>query len=242
MRRSLSALVLLLFLSSALSGCLSNTDTTTKDEEDSGTTPSQNGGLFCTEHDGLERCWEKHVPENLDPDVPVPLVVDVHGYSSTSSTHKDLSGFDEIADSESAIVVYPNGVLGKNLPTDPDENQAWNAGWCCAHASRDNIDDVGFISKIIELTIEEENIDADRIYASGWSNGCAMVQRLAMEMSHVFAAAWSVRNGSRQKCSKQYLMLMSKSSICTEVVTTFTSESRARPLKACDHFNARSRS
>ena len=80
MRRSLSALVLLLFLSSALSGCLSNTDTTAKDEEeDSGTTPSQNGGLFCIEHDGLERCWEKHVPENLDPDVPVPLVVDVQG-------------------------------------------------------------------------------------------------------------------------------------------------------------------
>ena len=108
----MSALVLLLFFSSTLSGCLSNTDTRTNDEEDdSGTTPSQDGGLFCIEHDGLERCWEKHVPENLDPDVPVPLVVDVHGYSSTSSTHKDFSGFNEIANSEGAIVVYPNGVL-----------------------------------------------------------------------------------------------------------------------------------
>ena len=80
MRRCLSALVLLLFLSSTLSGCLSNTDTRANDEEgDSGTNLSRGGGFFCIEHDGLERCWEKHVPENLDPDVPVPLVVDVHG-------------------------------------------------------------------------------------------------------------------------------------------------------------------
>ncbi|MEC7253399.1 MAG: hypothetical protein VXV89_00340, partial [Candidatus Thermoplasmatota archaeon] len=106
MRRGLSALVLLLFLSSTLSGCLSSNDTLTHDGEgDSETNPSQDGGLFCIEHDGLERCWEKHVPENLDPDVPVPLVVDVHGYSSTSSTHKDLSGFNEIANIEGAIVV-----------------------------------------------------------------------------------------------------------------------------------------
>ena len=189
MKKGLTALVLLIFLTSSLSGCLSNNDTVTNaNRSDSETNPSQDGGLICIEHDGLERCWEKHVPENLDPGVPVPLIVDVHGYSSTSSTHMDLSGFNEIANTEGAIIVYPNGVPGKNLPTDPDENQAWNAGWCCAHASRDNIDDVGFITRVIEMTIEQENINSSRIYASGWSNGCAMVQRLAMEMSHVFAA------------------------------------------------------
>ena len=189
MKKGLTALVLLIFLTSSLSGCLSNNDTVTNaNGSDSETNPSQDGGLICIEHDGLERCWEKHVPENLDPGVPVPLIVDVHGYSSTSSTHMDLSGFNEIANTEGAIIVYPNGVPGKNLPTDPDENQAWNAGWCCAHASRDNIDDVGFITRVIEMTIEQENINSSRIYASGWSNGCAMVQRLAMEMSHVLAA------------------------------------------------------
>ena len=33
-----------------------------------------------------------------------------------------------------------------------------------------------------------DSIDSDKIYASGWSNGCAMAQRLAMESSHIFAA------------------------------------------------------
>jgi len=36
--------------------------------------------------------------------------------------------------------------------------------------------------------LEIYNIDSDRIYASGWSNGCAMAQRMAMESSHIFAA------------------------------------------------------
>ena len=65
---------------------------------------------------GLERCWQQHVPEGLDADTPVPLLVDMHGYSSDSTNHKKLSSFDKIADDHGAIVVYPDGVLGRNLP------------------------------------------------------------------------------------------------------------------------------
>ena len=140
------------------------------------------------DHGGLERCWQQHVPEGLDADTPVPLLVDMHGYSSDSTNHKKLSSFDKIADDHGAIVVYPDGVLGRNLPTDLEENQAWNAGWCCAHSAKDRVDDVGFIERVVNFTLDMHNVDSDRIYASGWSNGCAMAQRLAMELSHTFAA------------------------------------------------------
>ena len=41
---------------------------------------------------------------------------------------------------------------------------------------------------MIQIVIQKYNIDTNRIYASGWSNGCAMSQRLAMESSDIFAA------------------------------------------------------
>ena len=98
-------------------------------------------GIYnCIEHDNLTRCWQVHVPENLDPNVTVPLIIDMHGYASNSIEHRKLSSFDDIADDEGAIVVYPDGVAGYNMQWDPDENQAWNSGWCCAHSTRDEID------------------------------------------------------------------------------------------------------
>ena len=208
MRGGSTALMVLVLFSSALSGCLMeglNAEAEAPDDTEGDAPVVTQDGLFsCIEHDGLERCWQMHVPEGLDPDEPVPLVVDLHGYSSTSSSHKLLSSFDVIADEEGAIIVYPDAVPGYNLPTDTQENQAWNAGWCCAHASRENIDDVGFIAQVVNLTLESHNVDATRVYASGWSNGCAMVQRLAMDLSHVFAAVGCMAHYLIHDASEDY--------------------------------------
>ena len=186
----------LILLSSIFTGCLSSNKESRNDDQEQGGTGNneyyESEGFFCVDHGGLERCWQQHVPEGLDADTPVPLLVDMHGYSSDSTNHKKLSSFDKIADDHGAIVVYPDGVLGRNLPTDLQENQAWNAGWCCAHSAKDRVDDVGFIERVVNFTLDMHNVDSDRIYASGWSNGCAMAQRLAMELSQPLLrwAAW----------------------------------------------------
>jgi len=193
MRRAVAGLVLAILVCNALAGCFGDGDTSgeggVEDGSEDPSIPYTEDGIFtCIDHDNLTRCWQTHVPEDLDPEVAVPLIIDMHGYASDSTVHRALSSFNDIADEEGAIVVYPDGVLGYNMEWDPDENQAWNAGLCCAHSARDDVDDVGFIEKVVNLSMEMHNVDADRIYASGWSNGCAMAQRLAMESSHVFAA------------------------------------------------------
>jgi len=186
------ALVALLFLSASLSGCL--TEGSGASEQGDGVAideplPYFEDGVFtCIEHGNLTRCWQTHVPENLDSEEAVPLIIDMHGYASDSTVHRKLSSFDTIADEEGAIVIYPDGVPGYNMEWDLEENQAWNAGWCCAHSTRDDVDDVGFIEKIVNLSLEMHNVDPNRIYASGWSNGCAMAQKMAMDSSHIFAA------------------------------------------------------
>lgn len=193
MRRAVAGLVFAILACNALAGCFGDGDTSGEggvgDGSEDLSIPYTEDGIFtCIDHDNLTRCWQTHVPEGVDPEVAVPLIIDMHGYASDSTVHRALSSFNDIADEEGAIVVYPDGVSGYNMEWDQEENQAWNAGWCCAHSARDDIDDVDFIEKVVNLSMEMHNVDADRIYASGWSNGCAMAQRLAMESSHVFAA------------------------------------------------------
>ena len=68
------------------------------------------GDYTCIVHEERDRCWITHVPDNLDTEVAVPLIVDMHGFGSTSIEQRELSSFDHIADEEGAIVVYPDGV------------------------------------------------------------------------------------------------------------------------------------
>lgn len=192
-RRAVASLFSLLLLAVAFSGCIAVGDGDSSDATDDSSIEEplpyfQDGIFTCIDHDNLTRCWQTHIPENLDLNETVPLIIDMHGYASNSKEHKELSSFNTIADEEGAIVIYPDGVLGYNMEWDMEENQAWNSGWCCAHSAREDIDDVGFIEKIVNLSLEMYNIDSNRIYASGWSNGCSMAQRLAMESSHIFAA------------------------------------------------------
>lgn len=192
-RKGLSAILALLVASISLSGCIGQegAETDSSQSENDGTEnklPYTEDGIFtCVEHDNETRCWQTHIPENLDPSTPVPLVVDMHGFGSDSTEQRHLSAFDTISEEDNMIVVYPDGTFELN-ELDGRENQAWNAGWCCAHAATEDVDDVGFIEKMVAVVIQNHNIDTNRIYASGWSNGCAMSQRLAMESHHIFAA------------------------------------------------------
>ncbi len=134
-------------------------------------------GDDCVEHEGYYRCWDIYVPAGLAGNVP--LVIDLHGWTSNPSRQRDISGFDALADSEEFIIVWPYGLCN-----------SWNSGAiCCEPASSDNIDDVGFIRKLVTQVSGQYNIDLNRIYATGLSNGCSMTQRLANEASDIIAAA-----------------------------------------------------
>jgi polyhydroxybutyrate depolymerase len=95
-----------------------------------------------------------------------------------------------ISKSEEAgfIAVFPNGYSrfrsGK-LAT-------WNAGICCGKARDENIDDVSVIKAVVADIKTRVNIDSNRIYANGMSNGGMMSYRLACEMTDTFAAIASV--------------------------------------------------
>lgn len=189
-RRFISILISLLLVSVIFSGCLSEDiymENSPENNDDERPSYYEDGIYTCIDHENITRCWQTHRPDNLVSNTAVPLIVDLHGFGSDSTEHRRFSDFNTIADEYGAIVVYPDGVTTQNS-WDTEANQGWNAGWCCADPAMDDIDDVGFIEQMVEIAIQIHNIDSTRIYLSGWSNGCAMAQRLAMDSSHIFAA------------------------------------------------------
>ena len=112
------------------------------------------------------------------------LVLVLHGGGGSGENAVSQTGFDRIAEREGLIAVYPYGSGGvtENLLL------TWNAGHCCAYAMREQIDDVAFISALIDELIATRSVDPQRVYVTGLSNGGMMSHRLGRELPDKIAA------------------------------------------------------
>lgn len=130
-----------------------------------------------------KRSYVMHVPSSYDGKQPVSLVIVLHPGLGNAAVAAQMTGMSAKADKEGFLVVYPQGTgFFKN------RFLTWNAGYCCGYAARTNVDDVQFLKELIEYLRNTFNIDRDRIYATGMSNGAMMAYRLACELSDVIAA------------------------------------------------------
>ncbi len=153
--------------------------------------------------DGLTRRYAIYIPEGLGKSSH-PLIFELHGGGVYIEDMTGQSGHKtpyklwmDLADNEKFIVIYPEGLNGSyKKPT-------WHD--CRANASvYSNADDVKFISTIIDKTSSSYNIDPNRIYVSGTSNGGLMALRLAIELSDKIAAvaATAASMPNISECSK----------------------------------------
>lgn len=122
----------------------------------------------------LTREYIEHLPTGFDKTKQTPLVLCFHGGGGNAKTMPRFTGFDTIADREGFIVVYPEGI-----------QHHWNDG---RESVTYKVDDVGFVSALIDDFIKTYNVDPKRVYATGISNGGMICQRLAIELSDKLAA------------------------------------------------------
>ena len=141
-------------------------------------------GLNRLTHDGITRTYLLHVPPSYSAARRVPLVIGLHGYTSSSTSFEGQSGLSVKADQEGFIVAYPDGLP---YPWTPSNPQAWNAGGRYESWTR-GTDDVGFIDQMLELIKAHYAIDPARIYVTGHSNGSFMTYRVGLELSCKIAA------------------------------------------------------
>ena len=141
---------------------------------------------FTIEHDGHSRTYRVHVPRNYDAARPAPLVFALHGGGGSMEYMARDERYALIPHSEKhgIVMVFPNGYSKLRS----GKFATWNAGRCCGGARDQNVDDAGFIRRIVENVTMQLNIDRKRIYATGMSNGGLMAYRLACEMPEVFRA------------------------------------------------------
>ena len=135
--------------------------------------------------DGRTRTAHLYVPATL-PSGAVPLLVALHGGGGSGTQFQETSRYDRIAEANGFLVAYPDGLGGGPQGT---TLRTWNGGVCCGAAVRDGVDDVAFLRQLVTQLSEAHDIDPDRVFASGHSNGMIMSFRLVCEAADVFVAA-----------------------------------------------------
>lgn len=133
-------------------------------------------------HDGIQRSYRLYVPSVYDGSEAVPLLFNLHGYTSNALQQEAYGDFRPIADTANFILVHPDGT----------QDQSGTTFWNAFGSPTETVDDVGFISALIDSLNAEYNIDLNRVYSTGMSNGGFMSYRLACALSSRIAAIASV--------------------------------------------------
>lgn len=148
--------------------------------------PSGDHTFTLTTPDGRERSYVVHVPPSYDPATPASVVLTLHGGGGDAEATQTMTGMSATADAHGFLAVYPEGI--GPLTKDGHTLGTWNAGRCCGAAMEEGVDDVAYLSQLIDALEHDFNVDPRRIYATGISNGSQMSFRLACELSNRIAA------------------------------------------------------
>ena len=135
-------------------------------------------------HDGVNREYILYIPNSYDGTSSVPLMLNFHGFGGSASDYIREADMRSLAEAETFILIYPQGSSLDGLPH-------WNA--CpLGGDNKSDADDFGFIEAIINEISSQYNLDMERIYAAGYSNGGMMAYGLANYKSDLVAAVASV--------------------------------------------------
>ncbi len=129
------------------------------------------------------RTYSVHIPASYTGDSPTALLMNLHGGRGSAETARVGSQLDAGSDTNGYIVVYPEAV------EDPESGRRWNNGPRPVEPQKEGTgEDVRFIALMLDALEGLLNIDSDRIFVTGISNGGMMSYRLGCEMSDRIAA------------------------------------------------------
>ena len=143
-------------------------------------------------HDNETREYISYVPVSYDGSSPVPLVFNFHGFGGKASDYMNYADLRALAESEIFILVYPQGSC-------LDGSSHWNS--CpTGEDNKSDADDFGFVEAMINEIAAQYNINLERIYAAGYSNGGMMAYGLANYKSDLIASV-AIISGAMLDCT-----------------------------------------
>lgn len=122
------------------------------------------------------------VPPAHDGTTALPLVVLLHGYSASASAQDLYWRASATARSMGFYLVLPDGTV------DTNGNRFWNATTACCDFNGTRVDDVAYLTSLLDAAEAVVPVDTSRVYFIGHSNGSFMSFRMACEISERVAA------------------------------------------------------
>jgi len=131
----------------------------------------------------LDRKYELYRPGGYSPGRNLPLVIVLHGANASGSIIRSYSGFNDLAEQKKFMVAYPDAY-----------GPCWNDGRVDMESTAFTfgIDDVRFISQLIDQIVSAHPVDRNRVYVAGFSNGGKMALRLGIAIPEKLAAVATV--------------------------------------------------
>ncbi|MGI9604054.1 MAG: CocE/NonD family hydrolase [Acidimicrobiales bacterium] len=126
-------------------------------------------------------------PTDYDPAREYPLVVMLHGFTMWGDLMGQYMGAYPQVDQRDFIMVLPDGT------PNAQGQRFWNSGAGCCGGG---VDDVSYVTELIEDTKSTYNIDPDRVYLWGYSNGGFMALTMACKASEHITAIASLAGSS----------------------------------------------
>ena len=140
---------------------------------------------------GINREYVLYIPKSYDSTTTVPMLFNFHGFGGTASEFINNADMRALAESDTFILVYPQGSYSNGY-------SHWNP--CpTGGENKSNANDLGFVESMIIEISSQYNVNTDRVYAAGYSNGGMMAYGLANYKSNLIAAVASV-SGSMLDC------------------------------------------
>ena len=183
-----SILIVFLFASSTISGCLGGEEEASDDMvvlpilEDPCLIPSSlvTQSLTSIEVNGVEREFRLSAPSS-EPGTRLPLVIAFHGGTDSQEDFAQQEQFDQLGEQEKFIMAYAIA---------EQDRTAAEGEWFLNTAATSE-EDNNFAEAIVDELSESYCIDQDRLYAIGYSLGAMFTYEIACQLNHRFAATAS---------------------------------------------------
>ena len=153
------------------------------------------------------RTYVVHLPQAYDPQQHYPVVILLHGRDQDAAEMARLTHFNEFADRNNIIAVYPNAMngrwtIGAGQPPQPYRRGPYRRGpWGPGYpppAQRPEqgerreaalrAADMPFFNRMLDKLTAHYSVDTRRIYASGLGEGGFMALRMGCTMADRVAA------------------------------------------------------
>jgi polyhydroxybutyrate depolymerase len=164
--------------------------------------------------DNVDRSYVVHLPKGYDDKQHYPVVILLHGMNQDSDDMERLTRFNELADKDSIIAVYPSALHGRwNFGIQQSPQQQYRRGPYrrpgYGYPGRypgggggypppqrepgernrpQQADDVDFLNRMLDRLANKFAVDRARVYVTGLSDGGFMTLKVGCELADRVAA------------------------------------------------------